>query len=306
MFGIKLKEKPAEEKTVVEENKQEIIEEEIALDKVEQPVIQAQAPVVEEKVVVVNQEPSQDKFSLAGLLGKTESGMKTEFYAYQIKELMQSVVKVLPKKQLSVEELDKIYNDVVKYGGKEILVTPYFYSACRGLESKYGYGNINFSAITDYPYGESSFKARIVDVKEGIKNGIDLISVVMPSRAYSMGALNSEKARLNKLCKIRKGKVGIALNINYDVEDLRKIIKVISGLKCEYITLLCENCAINRIVEAVNVILDKKFDKKIYVYSAVSNVDDLSKLLELKVSKVYTENFEAIGRELERKFEVEL
>ena len=49
-----------------------------------------------EEVKEVKEEKTKtpDKFNLAKVLGKTESGMKAEFYVYQIKELMQKVGKI--------------------------------------------------------------------------------------------------------------------------------------------------------------------------------------------------------------------
>jgi transketolase C-terminal domain/subunit len=135
---------------------------------------------------------------------------------------------------------------------------------------------------------------------------VDLVTVVMPLNAYSMGGLNAEKAKLNKLCKVRKGKVGVAIGINYGEEDFRKVIKMIDGLKCGHITLLCQGGSIDKIVNAVNIIREKKFSKKVFVYSSVKTIEELSRLKSLKVDMIYSERFEEIGKELERKFGVEL
>ena len=304
MFGIKLKDRP-EEKVETEQIEQEVqpVEQIEQIEQLEQ-IEQVQEVQVEPEIIPQKEET--DKFSLAGLLGKTESGMKLEFYAYQIKELMQSVGKIMPRNGVNVSDIDNAYCQTVKYGGKEISVTPYFYRACKELESKYGYGKVEFSAMIDYPFGESSQKARLTDVKEAIKNGVDLVTVVMPFNAYTMGVLNAEKVKLNKLCKVRKGKVGIAVGIDYDAEGFCKIVRLVEGLKCSHITLLCQSHSVDKIVDAIKIIRERKFTKKVYVYSSVKTIEELSKLMELKVDKVYTEHLEQVGFELERKFGVEL
>lgn len=303
MFGLKTKNKPIEEAPALTEK--ELESEEQVVDQIEEQADEQQTEEIVQPVVI-QQEPQTDKFSLAGLLGKTESGMKTEFYAYQIKEFMQSVGKVMLKNRITKEELDKAYNDLIKYGGNEISISPYMYRACKQIEEKYGIGKIKFSTIVDYPRGESSFKARVADVREGVKHGLDLITVVVPVNAFSMGSLSEEKLKLSKICKIRKGKVGVAVGVDYQPEEFKKIVKMLDGIKCSHVALLCENVDISKIVDAVRMLIDRKIDKKIFVYTSISTLNDLSRLVELKVDKVYTNQFENIGQELEKKFDVQL
>jgi hypothetical protein len=300
MFGLKLKDRQEEKVDCVEQAEQGVQPvEEIAK---EQTQPQPLTPEVE--VLAIKEE--KEKFSLAGILGKTESGMKSEFYAYQIKELMQSVGMIMPKNGVNIADIESAYGETVKYGGKQIFLTPYFYRAIKNLESKVGASSISFCSMIDYPYGESSQKARLIDVKEAFKNGMDLVTVVMPFNAYSMGGLNAEKSKLNKLCKVRKGKVGVAIGINYGEEDFRKVIKMIDGLKCAHVTLLCQGGSIDKIANAVNIIREKKFSKKVFVYSSVKTIEELSRLKSLKVDMIYSERFEEIGKELEGKFGIEL
>ena len=139
-----------------------------------------------------------------------------------------------------------------------------------------------------------------------MKNGASQITVVMSKRAVCTGSIYSEKSKLNKLCKVGKGKVGIAISADMIDEDLRKAVKVIDGLKAGYLILLAQDFDIGRIDEIVRIVKSKKTDKKIYVYSSVNTIEELSALMETKVDKVYTEHFAKIGRELEEKFGVEL
>ena len=247
-----------------------------------------------------------DKFSLAGLLGKTESGMKSDFYAYQIKELMQSVGTSLPKGYISVSEIENCYKQTIKYGGKELILTPYLFKQVKQMEENINGEKLNLSVIVDYPYGESSFKAKLLDVKESIKNGASSVTVVMAKRSVSTANLSTEKAMLNKLTKVGKGKVGIAINLDIESEDFKKVVKLIDGIKATHVTLLAEDVSLDRIKQAIETLSLKKIDKKIFVYTSISKVQELSALIETKVNKVYTEHFGKIGIQLEEKFEIQI
>lgn len=306
MFGLKLKEKPAKENVIkTEDEKNSTVVENADKNLLENVDAEVKAPKnaenlenaenVEKSVLV----DEKDRFNLAHLLGKTESGLKEEFYAYQIKELMKSVGKILPK-FLTLGELDAVYQNAVKNGYEEICATPFYCQAIKNIENKYN-KFIKLNAIIDYPLGESSFKARISDVKACLKNGNSL-TVVLPYSAVTLGGLSVEKSRLNKLCKAGKNKVGVAVKADLKPEELKRVLKVIDGSKCTHITLLAENLDTEKISHALNAFSNQKGNKKVFVYSSIKTVDELSSLLECKADKIFTPNLEDISLELMEKF----
>lgn len=317
MFGIKVKEKPAKEKTTVPDVQSD--------DKVEENKVEQvkDAPVEQENVVAntvtetvkeqtdeqalpVSTEQKKDGFDLAYLLGKTESGLKSEFYAYQIKELMKSIGVTLKREDVTSEQLENVYKQVVKYGADEIAVSPYFYQACKDLESKFKNQAVKFGAMIDYPYGESSFKARLADVKVAVQNGVNLITVVFPTSATALGGFGGEKLKLNKLCKVGKRSVGVAIKADQRQEDLKRLVKLIDGTKCSHITLLAEGVSVEKIADAIKVVSAQKSGKKVFVLTTIENMQDLSAILELKVDKVYTPYIEKIGEGLTEKFGIKM
>lgn len=310
MLGFKSKEKEIENEQEVEKEQAQVQVEQVEsqAETQEAPTMESQTDI--EETVPVQEESEmaevQDKFDLAHLLGKTESGLKTEFYAYQIKEVMSSVAKSFLPEKFDAEQIEKAYAECVKFGAKEIAVTPYMYQACKYVESKFVKGQVKFGAFIDFPYGESSHKARIADVKYAIANGVDLITATFPIKAFSLGSVGVEKARLNKLCKVAKRSLGVSVNVDLDDEDMKKMLKIIDGTRVAHVTLRAENASMSTITKALSMLAKQKGNKKIFVYSTINNIEDLSTLLELKVDKIYTPYLEEIGYALCAKFGINL
>jgi len=246
-----------------------------------------------------------DKFDLAKVLGKTESGMKAEFYVYQIKELMQKVGKVFDTKRVSVPEIHESYAEISKLGVCEMLVSPIYASECAKAEKKNPSGS-KFGAIIDYPYGESSFKAKLVEVKNCIKSGFDSITVTYPTSAAFLNKLNAEKNTVVKLAKKCKVPFGIAINSDMPMEDVRKLLKSIANSKISFITLLLDKVDNVTLWDYLEEIAVYKGKFKVYAYTSIRNVKDLSKLLGYSADRIYTPYVEDIGQELLAKFGVEL
>jgi len=242
-----------------------------------------------------------DKFDLAPLLGKTESGMKTEFYIYQIKEFMKSVG-VFFAPDIKIDKAMEVFKETKRYGADEISVPPYLYPTCKNLESKFGRNVVKFGTLIDYPNGESSFKGRIADVKDAVKNGLDVITLTLPTRLCSLGNLGVEKSRINKLYKVSKHCLGVAVKADILADEMKKIVKMIDSTKVEHITLLAENLSVEQILDAVKIVNQYKGWRKVYVYSNITELSKLSTIIESKVDKVYTPNVSAIGRSLTEKF----
>jgi AraC-like DNA-binding protein len=97
MFGLKQKEKEIENEQIVENN---VLEENVE----------------ETSLIEVQEESKTDKFDLAKILGKTEDGLKNEFYVYQIKELMSKLGLCFLDKSLSFNSIVKQIKDAKELG----------------------------------------------------------------------------------------------------------------------------------------------------------------------------------------------
>ncbi len=284
-----------EEKKVATEDAEDVIEEiEVTIEKEPAP-----------STVQADKKIKSDKFDLAKVLGKTESGMKAEFYVYQIKELMQKVGKAFDTKQVSVPEIHESYAEISKLGACEMLVSPIYASECAKAEKKNPSG-AKFGAIIDYPFGESSFKAKMVELKNCIKSGFDSITVTFPTSAAYLNKLNSERSVVVKLAKKCKVPFGVAINSDMPMEDVRKLLKAIANSKISFITLLLDKLDNVSILDYFEEISVYKGKLKVYAYTSIRNVKDLAKLIEYSADRVYTPYVEDIGQELLTKFGVEI
>ena len=334
MFGIKLKPKTEEDK--IEDTNEQIIEETgetnaetVApventveekpeeITSVEEPIKPTQeevselvvpeviAPVVDtvERPAPIVQE--EDKFNLAKVLGKTETGMKKEFYVFQIKELMAKLGKTVGKETTS-NEFVKDYKSLCEFGVGEILVTPAYYHECREAEKKNKNSCVKVCALIDYPNGESSFKARLSDVKDAVKNGVDGVVVVMPTSAVAMSRLSEEKSRMIRFAKTAKHSFGVAIDGNVDGDNLRKTLKAVDGIPAQKLVLVCRGMDFSAVKRVLLDVASFKGTKQLCVITELNKLEEISLLFENGADKVYSPFVIDVGNQLLDKFGVQL
>lgn len=295
MFGFKkkIKEEPITEDKVTEDTITEEVD--VPVDEVEEAVDE-DAKVSENKV----------EFDLARALGKTESGLKNEFYVYQIKELMSKVVKIASPEEFFKGSGEVMATELIKYGICEISVTPFSYQYCKNIEQKIGKHKIKFSAMLDYPFGQSSFRARGAEVREALKNGLDGITLTVPKTEIFVATASRVKPQLSKLSNITKNRLGFAIDADCPTETLKKAFKAVEGIKAAHISLIVDKVFGETLIVAVKTALSLKGNKKLYVYASTLSIDELSSLIELKVDKVYLQNAAETAKALSEKFGVEM
>ena len=160
--------------------------------------------------------------------------------------------------------------------------------------------------MLDYPLGQSSFRARAVDVREALKNGLDGITVAIPKPETFIATAGRVKPQLSKLSNLTKNRLGFALDADCPTETLKKALKAVEGIKAGHIALVAQKVSGETLTAAVKTALINKGNKKLYVYAGSLSPEELSSLIELKVDKVYLENAVDIGKALSEKFGVEM
>ena len=307
------KSKAKQMEIVFEEKKVEPVvelEEVEGLDEIEEtkdPIVEIEVKKDEEmKTTSQSKKPQTDMIDLAKVLGKTESGMKAEFYVYQIKELMQRVGKIFDTKKVTSADVIESHETLKKFGVSEILVSPIYASECAKAEKKNPTAEVKFGTIIDYPFGESTFKAKMMDVRNSLKSGFNSITVTFPTSAIYLGKANSEKSNVIKLAKKCKIPFGVALSPDIPIDEMKKLLKAFGNSKISYVTLLLDKLDSVSMFDYFTEIAAYKGKLKVYAYTSIASVKDLSALIELSADRVYTPHVEAIGRELLEKFDVEL
>lgn len=287
MFGLKQKEKEIENEQIVENN---VLEENVE----------------ETSLIEVQEESKTDKFDLAKILGKTEDGLKNEFYVYQIKELMSKLGLWFLDKSLSFNSIVKQIKDAKELGVSEIVVTPVYYDACIQAERKSNGKVINHTVLIDYPNGEGSYKSRLAEVKDAVKKDVDNIIAIYPAVSIALDRFSEDKYRINKLARISKKPFGVALDISIGEENLNKILKAIDGHKVKKIVLISMGSEKEQTVNAVKSVSALKGNPELCVFTDVSSTEDLSLLMDAGAMKIYTPFVFTIAKELTEKFGVEI
>ena len=297
--------KEEKQKELLQTNK-ELIKVDTQLEKKqEEPKEQEETLTIEvcEKEIAENgndEKVETDLFKFASVFGKTEKGLKDEFYAYQIRSLMERTG--LPIERKTEKRITEEFEQAVNIGVGEILLTPcLFPTLIRAKECKPS-SKSKVCVIVDYPLGESSFKARVADVKYCLKNGADKVSVVLGEPAVNFGHVGIERLRLNKLFKTSKGKLGVALNADFSEEQLVRAVKIIENSKVKHVMLIAKNKNSASIIQAIRLIKAMKEPKEIFVLCDIGDLEEFSAILMENPSVIYTSSAEKVYKALKEKF----
>ena len=300
MLGLKEKseKKVQEEKEIEEVNEVKQEQEEIE-----------NAPVIEKQEQEENKEKDAEekgetppvvdtRFGLASVLGKTESGLRNEFYNYQIKEFMAKVG--VCNLEISEFPTAEEMNALIKTGVFEYSLTPFFYEAFKSVERKLSSG-VKFNAVLDFPKGEGSHIARLREVKVAMKNGANKVYITLPNLSIIVKNTSKIKAQLIKISRVCKSKLGLIVICEGDDDKLKKALKMIESIKVERVVLFGKD---GRGAGKQELSLAKQIlsNKKVFVYTDCENADAVAEFISLKADGVYLKNPLLIGKDLKEKF----
>lgn len=248
---------------------------------------------------------SEEKFNLAGALGKTKESMENDFYVFQIKEFMSKIGQAyLPP----VPNFNQVENDFIQLErlcAVDVLTTPVVFKEFVRRRPNL-FSRVGKTVLIDYPYGESTPKARLTEIKELIKLGVKNVVAMVPCSMENLNVLEGVKSSFKKLSKKVGEHFSIGVLSNNGEEQVKKIMKEFATNKAESFTLFCEGLTGAKLKATVKYAVESKGGKKLFIYTDVKSLSELSEITELGVDKVYTSNTVQIGMELADKFGVTL
>lgn len=246
-----------------------------------------------------------DFVELAKLMDTSVAKLKDEFMLFNIRKLMSRMGKVVVRFNVTDAEFERLFLNSSALEVKEILVSPIYLPACERLVKKYKLENPEVSTIIDFPFGESSFKSKINDLKESARKGVDAITVMIPNMLNSSEMVKIFKKQVKKIGRLYKKGSGIALNASdLSEEQIKRAIKITARTKLSFITFAFGEATLEELKAKINVVNKYKGNKKIYVLANVDRADAVMELFKLKVDKILTPYADAIGQELVERFKV--
>lgn len=247
-----------------------------------------------------------DEFpDLAALMNTTVEALKDEFFLFQIRKLMSRMGKVIVRYNVSEKELERFFvnSSLLELG--EIVVSPVYLQSCAKQIEKNRLHNLRVGSLIDFPFGESSLKSKMADIRDSASFDADDITVVMPSVTTAEENANILKKQAKKISRSYRKGAGIALNATDLTDDqIKRAIKTAERTKLSFITFIFGETALSELVNRMTFINSIKGNKKIKVLANVDSAEGIMQLFKLDVDVILTPYADVIGKELIERFNV--
>ncbi len=245
----------------------------------------------------------KDLIEIAGFLGVNVKELREEIYFAQIKKIMYKIHKVIVRYDMSETELEKIFFSAGKYGLGGMTVAPVYLSNCVKQNKKSKYAGLPFCAIIDFPFGESSFKGKVSNVKESLKAGASSVAITMPTMMLNKENLKTFKKECKKLCRLTKNRAGLVLNASdINEENFVEGMKIINKTKISFITLAFGDATMDEVKHKLAVINKCGATKSLFVIANVEKLEQAIELTKINVSRVLTPYADVIGEDLLKRY----
>lgn len=243
---------------------------------------------------------------LASLLNVELNQIKDEYCLFQIKKLMGKVGKVILRYNFSDSEITSMLDNCKQLGISEVLFAPAYLPAVFRESKRCGINYSKVNAIVDFPFGESLYKSKLLDIKSSIKLGANGVTVMMPTIMLTQKNLSALKKQAKAISKIKKANGCLAFSaVDLTEDTIKTLFRVISKTKLKSLTFTFnEDVAIEEIVKKVQLLNEYKGQMQIKVLATVTEVEQMKQLIGLGVEQVLTPYAEEIGKRLLERFNI--
>lgn len=316
MFGIKLKkrektEELAEQVEITTENISETSEEKTdgintlaAVNDNETAIAVAPDNALEQKEKETSSAKEITEFSrFADILNQDEDAIIDECKLFQIRNIMGMLSKAIVRHGLEGGETRTLIENAIKSGLGEIAVAPAYLD---GISKAIKAGEeLKVCAVVDFPFGESSFKVRLSEIKNSVKKGVDGILTVVNTAALKKENAKALKKELKKTGKFKAVTVGAAVNAeDAETEDIKQILRLSEKTGIKYVALMFGSITENELVAKMKDINAVKGKMPVKVMANVNNVDGVKTLISLGVKGIITPYADEIAKELFKEFKI--
>lgn len=293
-------------------NNKKPLDEEVQKNIGEEQFFQSETEETSESTMIVeikertkpNDDDLAEFFDLARLVDEPFSDIKSDFFLYRIRKFMTKIQKAVVRNELSESEWQKNFfaANYLTTGG--MVVAPIYLPACAAQTKKHDLYNVCVGSIIDFPFGESSFKAKLASIKESLKKGADEIHVALPSMLISEENAKELKKQVKKISALGVPS-GVVLNASdLDETKIGQAMKVITKTKLSFVTFAFGEATIDEVKNKMAIINDYRQGKKVFVLANVESAEAVMELVKLKADKILTPYADAIGEDLIKRFKV--
>lgn len=244
-------------------------------------------------------------YELASMMDMSIEDALDKCCMFQVRNLMAKIGKVIVRYNISEFDFMKTLHNTNALSVSEVVFSPAYLPTCKKVIGRRPDINQNTGVIIDFPFGESSFKSKLLSVKESVDGGVDTVNVMMPSMLFARANQKELKKQIRKIASVRGAEIGLAVSaMDISDDELKTAMKFIERSKLSFITLCFGAVTESELKAKIGVITDLKPYKKVKVIANVDSTDAVKELIKLKVDTILTPYADAIGKELLARFKI--
>ena len=247
-----------------------------------------------------------DKFpDLAELMNTTVEQLKDEFFLFQVRKLMSRIGKVVVRFNVAEAELERIFLNAAALQLNQIMVSPVYLPVCERLVKKHKLHDVCVASVIDFPFGESSFKSKLHNVRDAVRIGADEAVVTLPTMICAEDNTKILKKQIRKVGASYKGGAGVLFNAtDLEEEQIKRAMKFAGRSKVNCITFAFGEATLEEVKSKIETVNKYKNGKKIAVIANVDRAESVMELFKLEVDRILTPYADKIGEELVKRFEI--
>lgn len=245
-------------------------------------------------------------YEIARLLNTDIDSVKDECCLFQIQKLMSRLGRVIVRYNFTDAELENAAKNCEKLKVSEMLVSPaYLPPLVRAAGGKL-LESLTVNALIDFPFGESTFKSKITNVKDVLKQGVDGFTVIMPAILLERDNVKILRRQMKKIARLGKNCSGVAVSALELGEDaLRLFVKTAERAGVNSVTFVFGEAGIAEVKNKFEII-GKYCGGKINVkiLGNVSDTEAVMELFKMGAKTIITPYADDIGKELLKRFDI--
>nr|MBO4518347.1 hypothetical protein [Clostridia bacterium] len=237
---------------------------------------------------------------LAEILNKDESEVIAECKLFQIRNIMSKLSKAVVRRGIADGKIKSLIKNVGVSGIYEIAVAPVYIGA---FAANVKDQSVKVCAVVDFPFGESSFKVKLSEIKNCVKSGVDGVLTVINTASLLKEHQAELKKQLKKAGRIKGVEKGVAVNAeDISSDDIKRLFHILEKTNTDYAAFLFGKVSKRELASKMAEINAHKGGVKVKVMANVEDVAGVKALIALGADGIITPYADAVAKELFKDF----